>query len=66
MQKALTVFGSLMTLTSQRQPAESGRNLIAWAIRRSVISCTFCTRGLSFSPGFSIFCFLSRSAIICW
>ena len=31
-----------------------------------VIRWICCARGLSFSPDFSSFCFLSRSAIICW
>jgi len=41
MQKALTVFGSLITCTSQLHFAESGRKRTACAIRRSVIWRTF-------------------------
>ena len=60
MQKALTVFGSLITCTSQAQLAVSGRKRTACAISRSVISRTFATRGVPASICF----FLSSWPII--
>jgi hypothetical protein len=61
MQKAFTVFGSSITFTSHAQSLESGRTRTACAISRSVISRTFCARGVSASMRF----FLSSSPIIC-
>jgi hypothetical protein len=61
MQKALTVFGSSITCTSQDHFAESGRTRTASFTSLSVISLTLCARGVPVS----IFFFLPRSAIIC-
>ena len=61
MQKAFTVFGSLITCTSHFQLLASGRTRTACWTRRSVISFTFSARGVPVSICF----FLSRSAIIC-
>ena len=52
MQKAFTVFGSLMSCTCQAQPAESGRKRTAWAISRSVIARTRSARGVPVSTWF--------------
>src|SRR5688572_10790720 len=61
MQNAFTVFGSLITCTSQAQLAESGRKRTACAIRRSVISRTFSARGVPVS-----ICFFLSSWPIIW